>query len=76
MDANTSRLESFSDGVFAVAITLPVLQITVPEVESGHRARHRGRRGHARRGDDAHGSQLRRAVDLRGPASTAAAAGR
>jgi uncharacterized membrane protein len=35
MDANTSRLESFSDGVFAVAITLLVLQITVPEVESG-----------------------------------------
>src|SRR6266849_9512075 len=32
---NTSRLEAFSDGVFAVAITLLVLQFTVPEVESG-----------------------------------------
>lgn len=32
---NTSRVEAFSDGVFAVAITLLVLQFTVPEVESG-----------------------------------------
>ena len=32
---NTSRLEAFSDGVFAVAITLLVLQFTVPEVGSG-----------------------------------------
>jgi len=32
---NTSRLEAFSDGVFAVAITLLVLQFTVPEVVSG-----------------------------------------
>jgi len=32
---NTSRLEAFSDGVFAVAITLLVLQFTVPEVASG-----------------------------------------
>lgn len=32
---NTSRLEAFSDGVFAVAITLLVLQFTVPEVRSG-----------------------------------------
>src|SRR5216683_1035536 len=32
---NTSRLEAFSDGVFAVAITLLVLQFTIPEVESG-----------------------------------------
>jgi uncharacterized membrane protein len=32
---NTSRLEAFSDGVFAVAITLLVLQFTVPEVQSG-----------------------------------------
>jgi len=32
---NTSRIEAFSDGVFAVAITLLVLQFTVPEVGSG-----------------------------------------
>ncbi len=32
---NTSRLEAFSDGVFAVAITLLVLQFIVPVVESG-----------------------------------------
>jgi uncharacterized membrane protein len=32
---NTSRIEAFSDGVFAVAITLLVLQFTVPEVASG-----------------------------------------
>jgi uncharacterized membrane protein len=32
---NTSRVEAFSDGVFAVAITLLVLQFTVPDVESG-----------------------------------------
>ena len=33
---NTSRLEAFSDGVFAVAITLLVLQFTVPLTQSGH----------------------------------------
>src|SRR4029077_14190933 len=32
---NTSRLEAFSDGVFAVAITPLVLQFTVPEVGAG-----------------------------------------
>jgi uncharacterized membrane protein len=32
---STSRLEAFSDGVFAVAITLLVLQFIGPEVQSG-----------------------------------------
>jgi uncharacterized membrane protein len=32
---STSRLGAFSDGVFAVAITLLVLQFTVPQAQSG-----------------------------------------
>jgi uncharacterized membrane protein len=32
---SSSRLEAFSDGVFAVAITLLVLQFIAPEVQSG-----------------------------------------
>jgi TMEM175 potassium channel family protein len=37
---STSRMESFSDGVIAVAITLLVLNIAVPPVDSGHSLGH------------------------------------
>lgn len=34
-DATTSRLEAFSDGVLAIAITLLIIDVKVPEVEAG-----------------------------------------
>jgi uncharacterized membrane protein len=37
---NTNRLEAFSDGVIAVAVTLLVLNIEVPSPESGHSLGH------------------------------------
>ncbi len=34
-DDDTTRIETFSDGVFAIAITLLVLEIRVPKIEEG-----------------------------------------
>jgi uncharacterized membrane protein len=34
--SGTARVEAFSDGVMAIAITLLILEIKVPEYEPGH----------------------------------------
>lgn len=36
MAEGTTRVEAFSDGVFAIAITLLILEIKVPHAEAGH----------------------------------------
>ena len=36
MQSETGRVEAFSDGVFAIAITLLILEIKVPRQVQGH----------------------------------------
>src|ERR1700759_4424760 len=38
MQSETARVEAFSDGVFAIAITLLILEIKVPSPSQGHLA--------------------------------------
>jgi uncharacterized membrane protein len=46
MQANTERglskmrIEALSDGVFAIALTLLILEVKVPSIEPGREARH------------------------------------
>jgi uncharacterized membrane protein len=36
MQSETARIEAFSDGIFAIAITLLILEIKIPSREQGH----------------------------------------
>src|SRR5215813_4514606 len=38
METETTRIEAFSDGMFAIAITLLILEVKVPAAEQGHLA--------------------------------------
>ncbi len=38
MSSETGRIEAFSDGVYAIAITLLILDLKVPMTQDGHSA--------------------------------------
>lgn len=40
MPSETARIEAFSDGVFAIAVTLLILEVKVPAADSGQLGRH------------------------------------
>ena len=46
MTAETSRIEAFSDGVFAIAITLLILEIKIPPAGGGTLSRELLRQWH------------------------------
>ena len=52
MEKETARIEAFSDGVFAIAITLLILEIKIPTAGSGNLSE---RNGPGRRGVESTG---------------------